>query len=91
MLNRGTQSTVATDPALLEIAKSIGITPSQLALSWAVQRGTSVIPKSAQEKRIRANLERECIPLVVSRLSNAGPISVQFANLKIPLSCVTFG
>jgi len=65
MLNRGAQLNVATDPALLEIAKSISITPSQLALSWAVQRGTSVIPKSANDERIRSNLERKYISLAV--------------------------
>jgi len=48
---------VSSDPTLVEIAKSINITPTQLALSWAVQRGTSVIPKSSNEERVRSNFD----------------------------------
>ena len=39
------------------IAGKNSISVSQVLLSWAVQRGTSVVPKSSQPKHIRANLE----------------------------------
>ena len=32
------------------------MTPAQVILSWAVQRGTAVIPKTAQEQRVEENL-----------------------------------
>ncbi|KAE9365089.1 GCY protein [Stipitochalara longipes BDJ] len=48
---------VANDPVLLEIAKSVNISATQLALSWAVQRGTSVIPNSSNKERMRTNFD----------------------------------
>jgi len=54
---------VQTDPKLIEIAQAIKITPTQLALSWAVQRGTSVIPKSSSLERLRSNLDSICISI----------------------------
>ncbi|KAF8678870.1 Aldo/kereductase family [Rhizoctonia solani] len=50
-----------TDPELLHASEKLGgalsrkISPSQLVLSWGVQRGTIVIPKS--EKRLKLNFE----------------------------------
>ena len=38
------------------------MTPAQVILSWAVQRGTSIIPKTSNESRLSENL---CIaPLI---------------------------
>ncbi|CAE6475262.1 unnamed protein product [Rhizoctonia solani] len=50
-----------TDPVLVQAAEKLGktlsrqIIPSQLVLSWGVQRGTIVIPKS--ERRLKQNFE----------------------------------
>ncbi|KAL2063646.1 hypothetical protein VTL71DRAFT_5451 [Oculimacula yallundae] len=55
-IDRATQYNVASDPIAQKIAASINITPAQLILSWAIQRGTSVIPKSSHEERLRSNL-----------------------------------
>lgn len=41
--------------AIKEIAKRRSCTPAQVALAWGMQRGTSVIPKSAHEARIKEN------------------------------------
>ena len=43
-------------PAVVGIAEARGATPGQVLLAWAVARGTSVIPKSANPKRIAENL-----------------------------------
>jgi hypothetical protein len=59
-INRAKKLNVTSDPALLKIAQSINITPTQLALSWAVQRGTSVIPKSSNEERLCSNFKSMC-------------------------------
>ena len=32
------------------------MTPAQVILSWAVQRGTAVIPKTAQDQRLKENI-----------------------------------
>lgn len=50
------------EPVLLEdktigaIADRVGATPAQVLLAWAVQRGTSVIPKSVNPGRMAQNL-----------------------------------
>lgn len=45
------------DPVIEKIAGRNGITPAQVLLSWAVHRGTSVIPKSVKQERLKENLE----------------------------------
>lgn len=44
------------DPALTRIGQKYGKSPAQAALRYLVQRGITVIPKSAHEERMRANL-----------------------------------
>ncbi len=44
------------EPTIASIAKRHGITAAQVLLSWAMQRGTVVIPKSYNPGRIRQNL-----------------------------------
>ena len=44
------ENTVVTNIALIR-----GCTPAQVVLSWGMQRGTSVIPKSAHADRIKEN------------------------------------
>lgn len=66
-ISRGTQN-VSSSLTAQRIAQELGITAAQLCLSWAVQRGTSVVPKSTHEDRLRENLEGmfcECADVVV--------------------------
>ena len=44
------------DPTVREIADRVGASPAQVLLSWALRRGTAVIPKSTHAQRIRENL-----------------------------------
>jgi len=41
----------------LQIAAAYGKTPAQVLLSWAVQRGTSVVPKTVHEHRMAENID----------------------------------
>ncbi|KAG8956362.1 hypothetical protein FRC04_004443 [Tulasnella sp. 424] len=45
-----------TDETVTRVAEKSGITAAQVLLSWAVQRGTSVIPKSEKEERLKNNI-----------------------------------
>ncbi|KAF8541690.1 aldo-keto reductase [Trichophaea hybrida] len=45
------------DPMVLSIATKYGCLPSQVLLSWAVQRGTSIVPKSSNARRILLNTQ----------------------------------
>jgi alcohol dehydrogenase (NADP+) len=44
-------------PEILAIAQKLGTTPASVLLGWAVNRGTSVIPKSTDPTRLRQNFE----------------------------------
>ncbi|MDJ0521746.1 MAG: aldo/keto reductase [Planctomycetota bacterium] len=50
-------------PAIGEIASRHGVSPAQILLAWAVQRGTSVIPKSVNAERMQQNLEAATLEL----------------------------
>lgn len=41
---------------IIEIAAECGKSPAQIILSWAVQRGTAVIPKTVHEDRLAENM-----------------------------------
>ncbi|KFY64856.1 hypothetical protein V496_02973, partial [Pseudogymnoascus sp. VKM F-4515 (FW-2607)] len=43
------------DPTIAGIAKSKGKSPAQVLLSWSLQRGVSVVPKTVQEDRMVEN------------------------------------
>lgn len=57
------------DPVLLEapeiqaIAGRLEVSPAQVLLAWALQRGTSVIPKSVSPARLRQNFEAQQLKL----------------------------
>ena len=48
---------VVDDPVVIEVAKELGKTPAQVLISWSVQRGTAVVPKSVTPERIEANFQ----------------------------------
>lgn len=53
----GSGSTLHEEPAMVETAKEKGIATGNVMLSWGIQKGWSVIPKSTNPKRIEANLK----------------------------------
>ncbi|CAM8950074.1 unnamed protein product [Rhodiola kirilowii] len=44
------------DPTVARIANKLNKSPGQLLVKWAIQRGTSVIPKSTHPERIKENI-----------------------------------
>ena len=50
------------DPVLIGIAQRLGKTPAQVALAWAVQRGTALLTTSVSPGRIRENFEISALP-----------------------------
>ncbi|KAL7194951.1 hypothetical protein ACSBR1_035208 [Camellia fascicularis] len=43
-------------PTVERVAKKLNRTPGQVLVRWAIQRGTSVIPKSSHSDRIKENI-----------------------------------
>ncbi|GAB1203808.1 hypothetical protein APSETT445_002448 [Aspergillus pseudonomiae] len=52
----GSGSTLHSHPAIVDIAAKRGCDTGNVMLSWGIQKGWSVIPKSTNPKRILANL-----------------------------------
>lgn len=57
----GSGSTLHSDPVIVEIAQSRGVDTGNVMLSWGIQKGWSVIPKSTNPKRIAANLKQNFV------------------------------
>ncbi|KAJ7887252.1 NADP-dependent oxidoreductase domain-containing protein [Mycena olivaceomarginata] len=49
-------------PEVKGIAKELGITPAQVVISWHVQRGTVVLPKSVTPSRVVENYQVRALP-----------------------------
>jgi len=50
------------DPVITAIARRVGKTPAQVALAWAVQRGTAFLTTSTKPHNIQANFEISTLP-----------------------------
>jgi diketogulonate reductase-like aldo/keto reductase len=50
------------DPVITAIAARLGMTPAQVALSWAVQRGTALLTTSTKAQRIAENFGISTLP-----------------------------
>ena len=53
---------IVDDPVIKGIADRVHKTPAQVALAWAVQRGTAVLTSSTKSDRIRQNFEISALP-----------------------------
>lgn len=53
----GTKDKILGDKIFTDIAEAHGVSAGVVSLSWAVQRGICVIPKSASHKRIEDNIK----------------------------------
>ncbi|KAI1403058.1 hypothetical protein F4819DRAFT_452546 [Hypoxylon fuscum] len=67
------------DQKIIDIASKCNMTPAQVCLSWAEQRGIPVVPKSVSETHMKQNLRLKRLPedlfVVVDQLSlERGPL-----------------
>jgi diketogulonate reductase-like aldo/keto reductase len=61
-LGHGMDPKVLEDPVITAIAQRVHKTPAQVALAWAVQRGTAFLSTSITPHRIQANFEISTLP-----------------------------
>ncbi|MBV8392920.1 MAG: aldo/keto reductase [Alphaproteobacteria bacterium] len=50
------------DPVIVAIARRLDKTPAQVALAWAIKRGTALLTTSVTPSRIRENFEVSALP-----------------------------
>jgi diketogulonate reductase-like aldo/keto reductase len=61
-LGHAMEPKVLEDPVLTAIARRLGKTPAQVALAWAVQRGTAFLTTSVTPQRIQENFDISTLP-----------------------------
>ena len=61
-LGHGLHPRVLDDPVITSIARRVHKTPAQVALAWAVQRGTAFLTTSTRPGNIQANFDISTLP-----------------------------
>ena len=61
-LGHSSEPNVLADPVITNIAKRVGKTPAQVALAWAIQRGTALLTTSKTPERIKENFDVSTLP-----------------------------
>jgi diketogulonate reductase-like aldo/keto reductase len=61
-LGHAMEPSVVNDPVITAIAQRVHKTPAQVALAWAVQRGTAFLTTSTKPRRIQENFDISALP-----------------------------
>jgi len=61
-LGHAMEPRVTEDPVITGIARRVEKTPAQVALAWAVQRGTALLTTSTSPRHIQENFEISALP-----------------------------
>lgn len=61
-LGHAMEPNLLEDPVIESVARGVHKTPAQVALAWAVQRGTAFLTTSTKPQRIRESLELSALP-----------------------------
>jgi len=61
-LGHGLSPRVLDDPVITSIARRVRKTPAQVALAWAVQRGTAFLTTSTKPGNIQGSFEISTLP-----------------------------
>jgi alcohol dehydrogenase (NADP+) len=69
MMGRKDDVLLTKHPTIAQIADSHGATPGQVLIAWALARGTSVIPKSVNPKRIAENWAARDLSLTLADMT----------------------
>jgi diketogulonate reductase-like aldo/keto reductase len=71
-LGHNSEPKVLEDPIITGIAQRVGKTPAQVALAWAIQRGTALLTTSKTPSRIAENFDISTLPDDAIREINEG-------------------
>jgi diketogulonate reductase-like aldo/keto reductase len=61
-LGHSSEPNLLADPVITSIARRVGKTAAQVALAWAIQRGTALLTTSKTPDRIRENFDVSALP-----------------------------
>jgi len=78
-LGHSSKPNVLEDPVITAIAKRVKKTPAQVALAWAIQRGTALLTTSKTPSRIKENFDVSALPEeAVQEISEGVKVRVRF-------------
>jgi alcohol dehydrogenase (NADP+) len=77
-----------SNKTILNIAQEKGCSPAQVMLAWAVQRGTSVIPKSVNPIRLQENLAAADIVLSAGQMDRMSELDQHYRYIKGDFWCL---
>ena len=81
-LGHNSEPNLLEDPVITGIAQRLGRTPAQVALAWAIQRGTALLTTSKNPERIKANFEVSALPEeAVREISEGVKTQVRFNSV----------
>jgi diketogulonate reductase-like aldo/keto reductase len=61
-LGHSSEPNLLADPVITAIAGRVGKTPAQVALAWAIQRGTALLTTTKSPARIKENFDISALP-----------------------------
>jgi len=61
-LGHSSEPNLLADPVITSIASRLGKTPAQVALAWAIQRGSALLTTSKTPSRIKENFDVSSLP-----------------------------
>ncbi len=73
---------------IAKIAAETGFSPAQIMLAWAVNRGTSVIPKSVNPQRLKENLLAADIELSCGDMQKLDELDLNYRYIKGDFWCL---
>jgi diketogulonate reductase-like aldo/keto reductase len=71
-LGHSSEPNLLADPIITGIATRVGKTPAQVALAWAIQRGTALLTTSKTPSRLKENFDVSTLPEDAMREINEG-------------------
>jgi diketogulonate reductase-like aldo/keto reductase len=78
-LGHGLSPKVLDDPVITTIARRVHKTPAQVALAWAVQRGTAFLTTSTKPNYIQENFDVSALPEdAMRKIRNGTKMNVRF-------------
>jgi len=80
-LGHHSEPNVLADPVITAIAQRVGKTPAQVALAWAIQRGTALLTTTKTPSRLLENFDVSTLPEDAMREINAIQTRTRFNSV----------
>jgi alcohol dehydrogenase (NADP+) len=87
-LPKGNAPNIMNDPIIMTIGQIHNASQAQVLISWAIQRGTSVIPKSVNPERIKQNFESANLKLTAEEMKQIARLDKHLRYIAGGLWCL---